>query len=59
MIPRALDNIKDNKKTSANESLGLYELKQHKLYLMKNIHDFLIKGSRPQCSGYMIQTKAM
>jgi biotin synthase-like enzyme len=30
-INRAWENIKDNIKTSAKESLGLYELKQHKL----------------------------
>jgi len=29
-INRAWENIKDNIKTSAQDSLGLYELKQHK-----------------------------
>jgi hypothetical protein len=58
-INRALENIKENNKTSVKESLGLYELKQHKPYLMKNVHDFLIKGSRLKCSGYKIQTNAM
>jgi hypothetical protein len=29
-INRAWENIKDNIKTSAQERLGLYELKQHK-----------------------------
>ena len=29
-INRAWENIKENIKTSAEESLGLYELKQHK-----------------------------
>ena len=29
-INRAWENIKENIKTSAKESLGLYELKQHK-----------------------------
>jgi len=29
-INRAWENIKENTKTSAPESLGLYEMKQHK-----------------------------
>ena len=29
-INRAWENIKENKKTSAKESLGLHDLKQHK-----------------------------
>jgi len=29
-INRAWENIQDNNKTSAKESLGLHELKQHK-----------------------------
>jgi hypothetical protein len=29
-ISRAWEKVKDNVKTSANESMGLYELKQHK-----------------------------
>ena len=36
-INRAWENIKENIKTSANEILGLYELKQHKPKMMKNI----------------------
>jgi hypothetical protein len=31
-INRACKNIKENIKTSAKESLGLYELRQHKLW---------------------------
>jgi hypothetical protein len=58
-INRALENCKDNNKTSAKERLRLYEPKQYKPSLMKNIHIFFIKGSRPQCSGNVIQTKAM
>ena len=50
-INRAWENIKENIKTSANEILGLYELKQHKPKMMK------IKGSRPKCIGYMIEAK--
>ena len=36
-INRACENIKENIKTSANEIIGLYELKQHKPKMMKNI----------------------
>jgi len=36
-INRAWEDIKENIKTSAKESLGLQELKQHKPWLMKNI----------------------
>jgi 50S ribosomal subunit-associated GTPase HflX len=32
-IKRACENIKQNIKTSAKESLGLYEMKQHKPWL--------------------------
>jgi len=31
-INRAWENIKENMKTSAKESLGLHELKQHKAW---------------------------
>jgi hypothetical protein len=33
-------NITENIKTSSKESLGLYELKQHKYSLMNNIYNF-------------------
>jgi hypothetical protein len=40
-INRACESIIENIKTSAKESLGLYELKRHKKHiLMKNVHDF-------------------
>jgi hypothetical protein len=63
MITRALgawENIKENIKTSAKESLGLYELKQHKPWFDEKCSRFLrIKGSRLRCRGYRIQTKAI
>jgi hypothetical protein len=37
---RAWENIKDNTKISAQESLGLYERKQHKPWFLKNVHNF-------------------
>ena len=42
---RAWENIKENIETSANESLCLYELKQHKPYFDK------------ECVGCLDQTK--
>jgi hypothetical protein len=36
-INRAWENNKENTKTSAEESLVLYELKQHKPWLMRNV----------------------
>jgi hypothetical protein len=39
-INRVWENIKGNIKTSAKESLGLHELKQHKCSLMNNVYNF-------------------
>jgi hypothetical protein len=39
-INMAWENIKGNIRTSAKESLGLYELKQHKYSLMNNVYNF-------------------
>jgi len=36
-ISRAWENIKENNKISAKGSLGLYQLRQHKNGLMKNV----------------------
>jgi len=52
-INRAWENIKENIKTAAEESLGLHELKQHKPWFDE---EFKIKGRRLQCSGYRIQS---
>ena len=40
-INRAWENIKDNTKTSTEDSLGLYELKQHKLWFDEECLRFL------------------
>ena len=40
-INRAWENIKENIKTSAKESLGLQEWKQHKPWFDKECVDFL------------------
>jgi len=40
-INRAWENIKENIKTSAKESLGLHELKQHKPWFDEECLDFL------------------
>ena len=37
---RAWEGIKENTKTSATESLGLYELNSKNHGLMKNVYDF-------------------
>jgi len=41
-INKAWEN-KENIKPSAEDSLGLYELKQHNRILMKNVYDFRSK----------------
>ena len=46
-----------NVKIAAKESLGLYELKQHKLWFDEECLLFLDEGIRLKCSGYRIQTK--
>ena len=58
-INKAREYIKENIKTSAKESLGLQELKQHKPWFDKEYLGFCIKGGRLKCSGYRIQTKEM
>jgi hypothetical protein len=59
-INRALGNIKEKTKTSAKESLGLQELKLHKLWFHEECFGFFqIQGSMLKCSGYMTQAKAM
>ena len=58
-INRAWENIKENIKTSAKDSLGLRELSSIKPGLIKNTYIFWMKGSRLNCSGYRIQDKGM
>jgi len=43
-INRAWENISENIKSSAKESLGLYEWKQHKPWFDKECLHFHIKG---------------
>jgi len=45
-IYRAWENIKENIKTSDKESLGLYELKQHKPWFDEECLGFLDERSR-------------
>ena len=54
-INRAWENIKENIKSSAKESIGLQELKQHKPWFDKECEDFLDQRK----SGYRIQAEAM
>jgi len=42
-INRAWENIQENIKTSAKGSQGLYEIKQHITWLVKNVLDFTSK----------------
>ena len=58
-INRAWENIKENIKTSAKESPGLQELKQHKPWFGEECLGFLDKRNKLKYSGYMTQTKAM
>ena len=58
-VNRTWENIKENIKTSAKESLGLHELKQHKPWFDEECLGFWIKGSGLKCSGHRIQAKAM
>ncbi len=56
-INRAWENIKENIKTSAKDSLGLHELKQHKLWFDEECLHFLDVRKQPNCNGYSIQVK--
>jgi len=58
-INRTRENIKENMKSSAKESLDLYELKEHKSWFDEACSRFFDKVSRLTCNGYRIQTKAM
>jgi hypothetical protein len=58
-INGAWENISEITKTSAKESLGLYAWKQHKPWFDEDVHGFQIKGIRPKCSDYSIQTKPL
>jgi hypothetical protein len=53
---RPWEKIKENIRTSAQESLGLIELKHHKLWFDECLR-FYIKVSMLNCSGYRIERK--
>ena len=56
-VNRTWEIIKENIQVSANESLGLHELKQNKHWFDEDCLGFWIKGSGLKCSGYRIQVK--
>ena len=56
-INRSWENIKENIKTSAKESIILHEMKQHKAWFEKECLVSYNKGSRLKCTGYRIQAK--
>jgi len=58
-VNRTWENIKEDIKTSAEESVGVHEWKQHKPWFDVEFLGFWIKGSGLKCSGYRIQAKAM
>jgi len=58
-INRAWENIKENIRISAKESLGLYELEKHKPWFDGECLGFLDQREHAKCSGYRMQTKAM
>ena len=53
-INRAWENIKENIKFPAKQTLGLYGRKQHKSWFDEECSQ--VKGRRLKCSGYRIQT---
>jgi hypothetical protein len=48
-INRAWENIKENRKTSATESLGLHKLKQHKPWFDEECLGFLDQRKKAIC----------
>ena len=58
-INMALENVKENFITSAKDSLGLFELKQHKPWCNEEYLRFLDQRKQAKIHGYKSQTKAM
>jgi len=56
---RALENIKENIKSSAKYRLSLHELKQHKPWFDGEYLVFLDQGDRIKCGGYKMKAKAL
>jgi len=57
-ISRAWENFKENFKTSSNESLGLYELKQHIQWFDVGSVGFLDQRKQAKLQGYGIQKQS-
>jgi hypothetical protein len=53
------ENIKENIRTSAKESQGLYELERLKPWFDEECLSILDPRKRLKCSGCKFQTKAM
>jgi hypothetical protein len=58
-INGAWDNIRENIKISAQESLGYCESKHLNHGLMRNVQNWLIEGSRLNYSGCRTKVKQM
>jgi hypothetical protein len=58
-INRAWENIKENIKTSATESLGLHGLKQYKLWFDKECLGFLNQRKQAKMQWIQDPAKAM
>jgi hypothetical protein len=56
---RAWENIKDDRKTSAKDSLGLYELKRDKPWFHEECLDFLDQRKQAKMRCYRIQIKTI
>ena len=56
-IDRAWENIQKNNKTSAKESLGLHELKQHKPWFFEECLGFLDQGKQAQMQWLQDQSQ--
>jgi len=54
-IIRAWENIKLNTKTSAKESLGVHEVKQH----IPWFDEKCLEAKKKKCNGYRFQVKTM
>jgi hypothetical protein len=58
-INRAWENVRQNIKISAADSLSQYERKQHKLRFDESVKNSYMKGSRLNCSSCRNQAKLM
>ena len=58
-INRAWENIKDDRKTSAKDRLGLYEMKQDKPWFHEECLGFLDQRKKAKMRCYRIQIKTI